>query len=1047
MPFLANYFGIHVTLVSGQCQSDQQSLLLQMKNSFILSKDSITSTKLSQWSSHHSSDCCDWNGVDCDEAGHVIGLDLSREPIIGGLENATGLFSLQYLRSLNLGFTLFSGIQIPSRLANLTNLTYLNLSQSGFIQDIPIEISSLTRLVTLDLSAEPSGGFSLLEISNLSLFLQNLTELRELHLDNVDLFASGTDWCKALSFLPNLQVLSLSRCELSGPINQYLANLRSLSVIRLPNNYGLSSPVPEFLANFSHLTALDLGDCQLQGKFPEKILQVPTLETLDLSDNPSLQGSLPYFPKNSSLRNLILFGTGFSGTLPNSIGNYENLANVDISSCNFTGPIPTSMANLTRLFHLDFSSNHFSGPIPSLGLSRNLSYLDLSSNDLTGRILFTPWEQLLNIKYVHLNYNSLSGSIPRSLFLLPTLEMLLLSNNQFENQLPEFSNESSSVMNFLDLSGNRLEGPIPISIFFELRNLLTLDLSSNKFSRLKLASSKPRGTPNLNKQSKLSSLDLSDNQISGEIPYWIWEFSANLVFLNLSHNLLESLQEPYFIAGVGLLDLHSNELQGSIPYMSPNTSYMDYSNNNFTTIPADIGNFMSGTIFFSAANNSLTGVIPQSVCNATYFSVLDLSNNSLSGTIPTCLITNSSRTLGVLNLRGNSLNGTLSDRVPGICGLQILDLNGNQLEGMVPKSLANCKMLQVLDLGNNNFSKKFPCWLKNASSLQVLVLRSNNFSGNISCPRNNVSWPLLQIIDLASNKFSGRLSKKWLLTLEKMMNAETKSGSELKHLQYGFMGGYQFYQVTVTVTVKSVEILVRKVSNIFTSIDFSSNNFEGPIPEEMGRFKSLYALNLSHNVLTGSIPSSFGNLEQIESLDLAMNNLSGKIPAQLANLNFLSVLNLSYNNLVGKIPTSTQLQSFSPTSYEGNKGLYGPPLTNDSQTHSPELQASPPSASSDEIDSFFVVMSIGFAVGFGAAVSPLMFSVKPSPPPASSEQIDCFFIVMTLSCSPFLSTKQNIRGETTAPAMFEENPLLCGLPDESLQPLIIPFLTTTSHQG
>ncbi|KAH9715658.1 Receptor-like protein 6 [Citrus sinensis] len=133
---------------------------------------------------------------------------------------------------------------------------------------------------------------------------------------------------------------------------------------------------------------------------------------------------------------------------------------------------------------------------------------------------------------------------------------------------------------------------------------------------------------------------------------------------------------------------------------------------------------------------------------------------------------------------------------------------------------------------------------------------------------------------------------------------------------------------------------------------------------------------MSHNALTGSIPSSFGNLKQIESLDLSMNNLSGKIPAQLASLNFLSVLNLSYNNLVGQIPTGTQLQSFSPTSYEGNKGLYGPPLTNDSQTRPPEFQPSPPPASSDEIDWFFIAMSIGFAVGFGAAVSPLMFSVQ-----------------------------------------------------------------------
>ncbi|KAH9667332.1 LRRNT 2 domain-containing protein [Citrus sinensis] len=342
----------------------------------------------------------------------------------------------------------------------------------------------------------------------------------------------------------------------------------------------------------------------------------------------------------------------------------------------------------------------------------------------------------------------------------------------------------------------------------------------------------------------------------------------------------------------------------------------------------------------------------------------------MSGTIPTCLITNSSRTLNVLNLARNHLNGTLSDTVPGNCGLQILDINGNQLEGMFPKSLVNCNMLQVFNIGNNQISDKFPCWLKNASGLQVLVLRSNKFSGNISCPRNNVSWTQLQIVDLASNNFSGRLSQKWLLTLEDMMDAKPESGFELKHLRYA-TGSSRFYEVTLSLTIKGLEIMLQKIPNIFTSIDLSSNNFEEQIPEEMGRFVSLYALNLSHNALTGSIPSSFGNLKHIESLDLSTNNLSGKISAQLASLNFLSVLNLSYNNLVGKIPTSTQLQSFSPTSYEVNKGLYGPPLTNESQARPPELQPSPPPASSDEIDWFFIAMSIGFAVGFGAVISPL----------------------------------------------------------------------------
>ncbi|GAY68889.1 hypothetical protein CUMW_267680 [Citrus unshiu] len=189
---------------------------------------------------------------------------------------------------------------------------------------------------------------------------------------------------------------------------------------------------------------------------------VPTLQTLDLSYSSLLQAN-----------------TSFLGTLPNSIGTLENLTRVDLRSYNFTRPIPTSMANLAQLFHMDFSSNHFSGPIPSLHKSRNLNYLDLSSNNLN--------------------------------------EIHLLSNNQFENQFPEISNMSSS------------------------------------FSKLRLASSKPWVIPILKNQSQLSFFYISNNQISGEIPNWIWEVGGvNLYFLNLSQNLL-------------VLDLSNNNLSGSIP--------------------------------------------------------------------------------------------------------------------------------------------------------------------------------------------------------------------------------------------------------------------------------------------------------------------------------------------------------------------------------------------------------------------------------------------------------------------------------------------------
>ncbi|XP_031277350.1 receptor-like protein 18 [Pistacia vera] len=293
---------------------------------------------------------------------------------------------------------------------------------------------------------------------------------------------------------------------------------------------------------------------------------------------------------------------------------------------------------------------------------------------------------------------------------------------------------------------------------------------------------------------------------------------------------------------------------------------------------------------------------------------------------------------------------------------------------MVPKSLANCAKLEILNIGNNQFSDTFPCWLNNVFSLHILVLRSNKFHGEIDCPELKGSWPMLQIFDLASNRFSGRLPQKYLTTWVAMMADSAQS--ELKHLQFEILAlSSLYYQDEVTVTSKGLQMELVKILTVFTSIDLSCNNFQGPIPAEIGLLKSLHILNLSYNAFTGPLPSSVENMRQLESLDLSVNNLTGVIPAQLASLNFLSFLNVSYNHFVGKIPTGTQLQSFLSTSFEGNKGLCGPPLTTDC-TNSSMLPPPPPASPNSEIDWLFIMMAIGFAVGFGAVVAPLMFSKK-----------------------------------------------------------------------
>ncbi|KAM7481308.1 hypothetical protein LguiB_005891 [Lonicera macranthoides] len=194
----------------------------------------------------------------------------------------------------------------------------------------------------------------------------------------------------------------------------------------------------------------------------------------------------------------------------------------------------------------------------------------------------------------------------------------------------------------------------------------------------------------------MSDLDLSDNQIGGEIPNWIWKVgNGSLSYLNLSLNFLENLQEPYVIPDLNVLDLHSNHLRGKLPLPPRTTTYVDFSSNYFSSsIPVGIGNNIRSTYLFSVANNNLTGTIPISICNTTNLELLNMSNNSLSGPIPLCLI-EWGETLGVLNLEKNRLSGNLSGTFQENCGLETLDLHDNQLEGKVPESISNCTSLEL----------------------------------------------------------------------------------------------------------------------------------------------------------------------------------------------------------------------------------------------------------------------------------------------------------------------------------------------------------------
>ncbi|XP_017976444.1 PREDICTED: leucine-rich repeat receptor protein kinase EMS1-like [Theobroma cacao] len=477
-------------------------------------------------------------------------------------------------------------------------------------------------------------------------------------------------------------------------------------------------------------------------------------------------------------------------------------------------------------------------------MSKNLAYIDLSHNKLTGEVQSYDWKGLQNLTHIDLSHNSLYGNIPSSLLALQLLKKVKLSNNQFNGKVIDVPNAPQSLLDTLDLSSNQLQGPIP--------NYSTL-ASFPKITRLELASCGLKVFPDLKNQARLTYLDLSDNQISGEVPNWIWNVGNGLLqHLNLSFDQLVSLQKPYQIPGLSVLDLHSNKLSGNIPTLPPSASYLDYSRNNFTSsLPPNISSCLSCTIFFSLSSNGLKGFIPNSICDAGYLQVLDLSNSSLTGAVPKCLIERIV-SLGVPNLRGNSLSGNIPDAFLSHCSIQTLNVNGYELEGKIPRSLARCKMLEVLDLGNNRISDSFPCHLKNISTLRILVLRANEFHGKIGCPAIMAPRPKHQIVDIAHHSFKGRLPEKWLTTWEAMMVDDDEAQLSVKHLQF--------------------EVLKLTQWNLLSA-----------------RHNSYHERS---NNGAGAIPPSLRKLQQLESVDLSSNNLCGSIPQQLAKLNFLAFLDL-----------------------------------------------------------------------------------------------------------------------------------------------------------
>ncbi|CAL9225207.1 unnamed protein product, partial [Arabidopsis halleri] len=648
---------------------------------------------------------------------------------------------------------------------------------------------------------------------------------------------------------------------------------------------------------------------------------VVELNLVDYGLNGPLRSNSSLF-RLQHLQSLNLADNNLLGTLPDSIGNLTYLKLLSLADCNLFGKIPSSLGSLSYLTDLDLSDNHFTSERPdSMGninrltdfqlMLLNLSSLTsiyLGSNQFEG-MLPSNMSSLSKLEAFDISGNSFSGTIPSSLFMLPSLAYLDLGTNDFSGPLEIGNFSSQSKLQDLYIGENNFNpGIVDLSIFSRLLSLMWLDLSGinlknsstlslpSAMRRLILSSCNISEFPKfLQNQTSLDVLDISANQIEGQVPEWLWRL-PKLRYVNISQNSFNGFEGPADViqraGGLIMLDISSNTFQNPFPLLPRSTSY------------------------FISSDNLFSGDIPRTICELVHLEILVLSNNNFSGSIPRCF---KNLPIWVLHLRNNSLSGVIPEEILSV-DLISLDVGHNLLSGELPKSMINCSQLEFLNVEDNRINGTFPLWLRLLPNLQILVLRSNEFYGPISSLKDSVSFPKLRIFDISENSFNGVLPSDYFVGWSAMSSVVKIVDNEM--YTYG-----SNYHNSVDLINKGLKMeLVGSGFTIYKTIDVSGNRLEGDIPESIGLLKELIVLNMSNNAFAGQIPPSLSNLSNLQSLDLSQNRLSGSIPPELGKLTFLERMNFSYNMLEGPIPQATQIQSQNSSSFTGNPNLCGVPL-------------------------------------------------------------------------------------------------------------------------
>ncbi|XP_042487884.1 receptor-like protein EIX2, partial [Macadamia integrifolia] len=329
--------------------------------------------------------------------------------------------------------------------------------------------------------------------------------------------------------------------------------------------------------------------------------------------------------------------------------------------------------------------------------------------------------------------------------------------------------------------------------------------------------------------------------LGGEISSSLLELK-HLKYLDLSMKKFDGIRIPEFL--------------GSLK----NLRYLNLSYAGFCgMVPPQLGN-LSNLHYLDLSTNSLflsggaTGLHAESLLWLSHLSFLqhlDMSRVNLSKATDYLKVLNMLPSLTVLLLSSCEL-------------IPILDLP--------PPLVSNFTALTIIDLSRNNFKSSVPNWLFSIRGLVSLELHQNALHGPIPGGLQNMTY--LMGLDLFDSNFNSTIPD-WLYYLRNLITLDVSHNN--------LTGGF-------------LEIPPRCIANSSLEwLNLGDNHLSGPLPDQLGLFKSIAGLFLGNNLFSGSIPQSIGRLSSLRYLNLNGNQLNGSIPESIGQLSQLEVLFFSYN--------------------------------------------------------------------------------------------------------------------------------------------------------